>query len=363
MSRRAPKTGTPRTSVVGVRVPPEQREAIEAAAAAAGMTASAFVAEAMAKFVAAELDISESVANLRARASSAAIAAVNSAPAPANDARTSVNSGARDNTDVNRTQAHALAAHTDYNNAVNNAARAVDTPSEVVNKGAAAATHEDYAERQASLDELERELAALLDEPTDRPVNTAVNKASTTTSAPASAVNNPPPVKVSGSIPVYGQVPSFTYIGTLGGISTQSLTDQRVRVPTWQTPSDRPRGGLRLRPVAPTPPIDPDRRLRPDLKQLLFGPRADAPKRSEPPVNRADPAVLHELKRIGNNINQIAHAVNTGLPPDITLTVQSFRQLFEALTDDVEFRRRLDAIRTRTEFNGTAHPQSRRGLP
>lgn len=362
MSRRAPKTGTPRTSVVGVRVPPEQRQAIEAAAAAAGMTASAFVAEAMAKFVAAELDISESVANLRARASSAAIAAVNSAPAPANDARTPVNSGARDDTNVNSTHAHALVAGTDHHTAVNNAASAVEDSRPAVNKALSGVPAVEAAASNKPPSELDRELAASFEKPSDRSVNTAVNEPSVPTAAPASAVNNPPPVKISGSIPVYGQVPSFTYIGTLGGISTQSLTDQRVRVPTWQTPSDRPRGGLRLKPVAPTPPSDPNRRLRLDPNWLLKR-EADARKPSEPPVNRADPAVLHELKRIGNNINQIAHAVNTGLPPDITFTVQSFRQLFEALTDDVEFRRRLDAIRMRSEFNGTAHPQSRRGLP
>ena len=95
----------------------------------------------------------------------------------------------------------------------------------------------------------------------------------------------------------------------------------------------------------------------------LYGKTLEIPQRNEPLVNPADPAVLYELKRIGNNINQIAHAVNGSLPPDVKFTVQSFRHLFEALTDDVEFRRRLDAIRMRSEFNGTAHPQSRRGLP
>lgn len=36
-----------------------------------------------------------------------------------------------------------------------------------------------------------------------------------------------------------------------------------------------------------------------------------------PPSGSIPPEVVNELKRIGNNINQIAHAVNSGLPPDI----------------------------------------------
>ncbi len=334
MRKRAQKFESGPTGVVSVRMPLEQREAIEAAAIAVGTSLSAFVAEAMARIVASNGDVSDSVASLRASASSAAMAAVNSGSAPANDVSLPVNS-----------QPLKPAA--------------VES---AVYKDAAAAKDVDYAERKASNDELERELAALFEKPLDRPENTAVYKASATTSAPASAVNSQPPVKISASIPVYGQVPGFTYIGTQTGLGVQNVTDQRVKVPTWQVPSDRPRGGLRLRSTAPTPPNDPNRRLRLDLSR--FFERDDkARKTNEPPVNRADPAVLYELKRIGNNINQIAHAVNGSLPPDVKFTVQSFRHLFEALTDDVEFRRRLDAIRMRSEFNGTAHPQSRRGLP
>lgn len=58
-----------------------------------------------------------------------------------------------------------------------------------------------------------------------------------------------------------------------------------------------------------------------------------------------DPAVVYELRRIGNNINQIAHAVNAELPPDVQLTIEQFRHLFEALADEPQFRSRLDEIR------------------
>lgn len=40
-------------------------------------------------------------------------------------------------------------------------------------------------------------------------------------------------------------------------------------------------------------------------------------KPSAPPTPAVAPEVMNELKRIGNNINQIAHAANSGLPPDI----------------------------------------------
>ncbi|MGD9668820.1 MAG: plasmid mobilization relaxosome protein MobC [Hyphomicrobiaceae bacterium] len=36
-----------------------------------------------------------------------------------------------------------------------------------------------------------------------------------------------------------------------------------------------------------------------------------------PPSPNIPPEVVYELRRIGNNVNQIAHAVNSGLPPDI----------------------------------------------
>ena len=38
---------------------------------------------------------------------------------------------------------------------------------------------------------------------------------------------------------------------------------------------------------------------------------------SPAPSRNIPPEVVNELKRIGNNVNQIAHAVNSGLPPDI----------------------------------------------
>jgi hypothetical protein len=68
--------------------------------------------------------------------------------------------------------------------------------------------------------------------------------------------------------------------------------------------------------------------------------------------------VLYELKRIGNNINQLAHAANGLLPPDGRMLAESFHHLFQALGDGPEFKRRLQAMRTRKHFNGAAPSQT-----
>ena len=47
----------------------------------------------------------------------------------------------------------------------------------------------------------------------------------------------------------------------------------------------------------------------------------------EPPT---DKALLHELRRIGNNINQIAHAANSGLPLNDVAAVHAVHELLKA---------------------------------
>ena len=41
------------------------------------------------------------------------------------------------------------------------------------------------------------------------------------------------------------------------------------------------------------------------------------------------PALFAELRRIGNNINQLAHAANGLLPPDVRMMVGNFDKLFK----------------------------------
>lgn len=59
----------------------------------------------------------------------------------------------------------------------------------------------------------------------------------------------------------------------------------------------------------------------------------------------SDPEALEQLRRIGVNINQIAHAANAGLPPDVTLAVQSFNELLAMLKDPEGFAREIQRQR------------------
>lgn len=43
------------------------------------------------------------------------------------------------------------------------------------------------------------------------------------------------------------------------------------------------------------------------------------------------PEALHESRRIGNNINQIAHALNSGLPPEPQHLVQQLQRLLHLI--------------------------------
>ena len=46
---------------------------------------------------------------------------------------------------------------------------------------------------------------------------------------------------------------------------------------------------------------------------------------------RMDPAVLAELRRIGNNLNQLAHAANTGLPVNAITTIAAAHELVRSI--------------------------------
>jgi hypothetical protein len=70
-----------------------------------------------------------------------------------------------------------------------------------------------------------------------------------------------------------------------------------------------------------------------------------------------DPALFVELRRIGNNLNQIAHALNSGLPPHLGMTARSLNDLLQALLRDELLARQLQASRTRTDFHGAAPPE------
>lgn len=55
-----------------------------------------------------------------------------------------------------------------------------------------------------------------------------------------------------------------------------------------------------------------------------------------------DPVLFAELRRIGNNLNQLAHAANSGLPPSALATVQAARELVNAICRNDILRRLAD---------------------
>ncbi|MBL8884940.1 MAG: MobC family plasmid mobilization relaxosome protein [Hyphomicrobium sp.] len=85
-----------------------------------------------------------------------------------------------------------------------------------------------------------------------------------------------------------------------------------------------------------------------------------APPNEMPPtqaagVSLSDPAALAELKRIGVNINQLAHAANAGYPPNIAALIENVAQLFAALGDRDAFGRRIEEFKARmTPLSGPA---------
>ena len=72
------------------------------------------------------------------------------------------------------------------------------------------------------------------------------------------------------------------------------------------------------------------------------------------------PAVFAELRRIGNNINQLAHAANGLMPPDVRMMVGNFNKLFKLLIQNELIARRMNEdLRTGSTANDSAPPSSR----
>jgi hypothetical protein len=72
-----------------------------------------------------------------------------------------------------------------------------------------------------------------------------------------------------------------------------------------------------------------------------------------------DPVVFAELRRIGNNINQIAHATNSNLPTDVMYSWKSMNQLLSTLLTDEILSQKIAALRTRPTSNDPPPPQTR----
>lgn len=85
-------------------------------------------------------------------------------------------------------------------------------------------------------------------------------------------------------------------------------------------------------------------------KEPSARPPSRAPDTKDKPAPRAagislsDPAAFAELKRIGINVNQIAHAINAGLPQNAQQIVAAFKDLFEVLEQPDAFKTRLAGL-------------------
>ena len=80
---------------------------------------------------------------------------------------------------------------------------------------------------------------------------------------------------------------------------------------------------------------------------------------ARPSYKAMDPALFAELRRIGNNVNQIAHAVNGNLPPDLMMAWRSMEQLLNTLLSAELVKQKTEALRMRTDDYGTPPPQAR----
>lgn len=289
MVQRSPRTTSVRTSVVSVRLQPEQRRAIEDAAISSGLTVSAYIAG-MLERAGQQPDEPRGTAVNNALANAEpAERAVYKAPTTKDDRHASVNMMPDDEDDAE--------------SALNLGQMLGRLSAAPVNKGFAAGPVADPF------------------------VNMGVNGTDART------------------VHVYKGSPDIDFSKLADSLGPTSMTMRGAAV---NKPFEADPRALAIR-FKPVPGGLPQAALD-DLASRVGKPVPAST------IDPADPAVLYELKRIGNNINQIAHAVNASLPPDANLAVNAFRHLFEALTDGEEYRRRLAALRTRKEFNGTAHP-------
>lgn len=80
---------------------------------------------------------------------------------------------------------------------------------------------------------------------------------------------------------------------------------------------------------------------------------------ARPSYKAMDPALFTELRRIGVNINQIAHAVNGNLPPDLLMAWRSVEGLLTTLLAAELLTQRKEALRTRTSPHDPPPPQAR----
>lgn len=89
--------------------------------------------------------------------------------------------------------------------------------------------------------------------------------------------------------------------------------------------------------------------------------QSSIPTRTVPGADRLSPVLHGELKRIGNNLNQLTHAANAGLTPRSLSLIRTLDGIITLLTEDETTAPRIRAARTaRTIANDT--PPSQKGI-
>jgi len=92
-------------------------------------------------------------------------------------------------------------------------------------------------------------------------------------------------------------------------------------------------------------------------EQLVLTGKVDMSAR--PSYRAMDPALFTELRRIGNNVNQIAHATNSNLPTDVMFAWRSVNKLMSALLSDELLSQKIASLRMRAPDDDSPPPQAR----
>ncbi|MCC7250441.1 MobC family plasmid mobilization relaxosome protein [Hyphomicrobium sp.] len=92
-------------------------------------------------------------------------------------------------------------------------------------------------------------------------------------------------------------------------------------------------------------------------EQLVLTGKVDMSAR--PSYRAMDPALFTELRRIGNNVNQIAHATNNNMPTEVMSAWRTINKLLSTLLSDELLAQKIAALRTRTPDSDPPPPQTR----
>lgn len=92
-------------------------------------------------------------------------------------------------------------------------------------------------------------------------------------------------------------------------------------------------------------------------ERLVLEGKVDIP--AQPVYRPMDPMLFHELRRIGNNVNQIAHCMNGNLLPDLDSAWNTVKKLLSTLMAEELFAQKSQHLRTRTVANDPTYPQAR----